>query len=54
MKNTVKFLGRQLILTYEDGEVVVFEMEEHPSYKVGTEWIDINDERYFLKEETSK
>lgn len=48
MSNSIKLLGREIILNYEDGESLVFKMTDSPKYQVGTEWIDFEEERYFL------
>lgn len=48
MNNSIKFLGKKIVLTDENGIEEVFEMVDNPVYTIGTEWFDHEGERYFL------
>ena len=54
MSNSIQFHGKEIILNYEHGESLTFQMLESPKYEVGTEWIDFEDERYFLIKDSKK
>ena len=54
MSNSIQILGKEIILNYEDGERLVFKMLENPKYQVGSEWIDFEDERYFLVKDSKE
>ena len=51
MNNSIKFLGKKIVLNYGEGIEEIFEMMETPLYEIGTEWFDYEGERYFLKKE---
>lgn len=54
MSNSIKILGKEIILKYEDGEILTFKMLETPKYDVGTEWLDFEGDRFFLIKDTKE
>lgn len=54
MSNSIKILGKEIILKYEDGETLTFKMLDTPKYGVGTEWFDFEGERFFLVKESKE